>query len=92
MKDLEFLNWIADRLVNVYGESPNVDFVHKLREIADAPLQKALRNPSDELIERLVRALWGDQWKAMSKPLQDAQIVITRGILAALADEFGVKE
>lgn len=33
-KDSQFLNWLADRLVHVYGESPNVDFVHKLREIA----------------------------------------------------------
>jgi hypothetical protein len=33
-KDNDFLNWLADRLVHVYGESPNVDFVHKLREIA----------------------------------------------------------
>lgn len=32
--DKEFLNWLADRLVHVYGESPNVDFVHKLRAIA----------------------------------------------------------
>jgi hypothetical protein len=31
----EFLNWVADRLVHVYGESPNVDFVLKLRQIAD---------------------------------------------------------
>jgi hypothetical protein len=30
-----FLNWIADRLVHVYGESPDVDFVLRLREIAD---------------------------------------------------------
>lgn len=28
----EFLDWIADRLVHVYGESPNVDFVLSLRE------------------------------------------------------------
>lgn len=33
-KDKEFLNWLADRLVNVYNESPNVDFVHKLKAIA----------------------------------------------------------
>lgn len=32
--DATFLNWIADRLVNVYKESPNVDFVLRLREIA----------------------------------------------------------
>ena len=34
MTDDEFLNWIADRIVNVYGESEYVDFVLKLREIA----------------------------------------------------------
>ena len=27
----DFLEWIADRLVNVYGESDNVDFVLSLR-------------------------------------------------------------
>lgn len=30
-----FLNWVADRLVHVYGESPNADFVLKLREFAE---------------------------------------------------------
>lgn len=35
MTDKEFLNWLADRLVHVYGESPNVDFVHRVRSIAD---------------------------------------------------------
>lgn len=33
--DAEFLRWLVDRLVNVYGESPNVDFVHKLRSVAN---------------------------------------------------------
>lgn len=33
--DAEFLSWLADRLVNVYDESPNTDFVHKLRSVAD---------------------------------------------------------
>lgn len=32
--DSEFLNWVADRLVHVYHESENVDFVLKLRELA----------------------------------------------------------
>lgn len=32
--DRDFLIWIADRLVHVYGESPNVDFVQKLRKLA----------------------------------------------------------
>ena len=34
MKDKNFLNWLADRLVFHYGESGNTDFVHKLRAIA----------------------------------------------------------
>jgi hypothetical protein len=32
----EFLRWIADRLVNVHGENPNVDYVLSLRQRADA--------------------------------------------------------
>lgn len=34
LTDEEFLNWIADRFVNVHGESPNVDFVQALRGLA----------------------------------------------------------
>ena len=34
MSDREFLEWIRDRIVHVYGESPNVDFVQKLGKIA----------------------------------------------------------
>jgi hypothetical protein len=30
----EFLDFIADRLVNVYNESENVDYVLRLREMA----------------------------------------------------------
>lgn len=36
MTDSQFLNWVADRLVHVYGESPNTDFVLKLRSMASA--------------------------------------------------------
>lgn len=32
--DGKFLDWLADRLVDVYHESPNVDFVQKLQRIA----------------------------------------------------------
>ena len=34
MKNGQFLNWIADRLVHVYKENPNTDFVSRLRKIA----------------------------------------------------------
>lgn len=37
MSDGEFLRWLVDRLVLVYGESENVDFVHRLRKIAGEP-------------------------------------------------------
>lgn len=34
MKDSEYLFWLRDRLINVYGEDQNVDFVQKLYSIA----------------------------------------------------------
>lgn len=33
MKDKEFLEWLIDRLIYVYKESPDVDFVLKLKAI-----------------------------------------------------------
>lgn len=35
MTDKEFLLWLVARLVNVYGESEHVDFVQKLKKIAE---------------------------------------------------------
>lgn len=35
MTDAEFLEWIWARLNKVYGEYENVDYMHRLREIAD---------------------------------------------------------
>lgn len=32
----DLLDWVADRLVHVYGENPNVDFVQSLRLRAEA--------------------------------------------------------
>jgi hypothetical protein len=36
MKDQEFLMWIHARLTEVHGESPLVDYMHKLRAIIEA--------------------------------------------------------
>ena len=36
MPDKEFLIWLRKRLIFVYGESPNVDFIHKLTAIINA--------------------------------------------------------
>ena len=33
MKDKEFLQWLRDRLISVYDENPNVDFLTKLDSI-----------------------------------------------------------
>ncbi len=35
MSDKEFLLWLASRIHEVYGENKNVDFLHKLRAIAN---------------------------------------------------------
>lgn len=35
MTDKEFLNWIIDRLTNVFGDNPNSDFIHRLRSIGN---------------------------------------------------------
>lgn len=35
MTDVQFLRWLRARLINVYNESPNVDFVQRLKSIAD---------------------------------------------------------
>lgn len=34
MNDSAFLFWLHDRLINVYGENLNVDFVQKLKSLA----------------------------------------------------------
>lgn len=33
MKDREFLVWLHARLTDVHGESPTMDYMHKLRAI-----------------------------------------------------------
>lgn len=40
MKDSEFLNWIAARIVNNYCEDENIDFVLHLKELATAAKEK----------------------------------------------------
>jgi hypothetical protein len=35
MDDKEFLSWIHNRIVYVYGENPLVDFVQRLRKIVE---------------------------------------------------------
>lgn len=57
MKDREFLMWIHERLELVHGDSPLVDYMHKLRAIIrNTPKDKETPNTSscnslDELKE-----------------------------------------
>lgn len=66
MTEKQFLHWIADRLVHVYGESENVDFVLKLRKIADDV------GEATALLEALKRMLGeaGDQLKGINAKLE----------------------
>lgn len=47
MQTAEFLYWVADRLVFVHGENRNQDFIHSLRERADA-IGEALEQYNNE--------------------------------------------
>ena len=33
--DKEFLEWVYDRLVNVHGENPVVDYMQRLQKLVD---------------------------------------------------------
>lgn len=54
MTHSEFLNWIAERMVNVYGESEQVDFVTALRRRATeiANLEAKLAESEAERMEQ----------------------------------------
>jgi hypothetical protein len=50
MNDRDFLIWLRGRLINVYHENENVDFVHKLTAIINAyPAHKLTRNMGEPL-------------------------------------------
>ena len=46
MTDKEFLQWIYDRLIHVYKENKNYDYMHKLKEIID-------KYPNWEYVDKL---------------------------------------
>lgn len=45
--DGDFLMWIRNRLVNVYGESPNTDFVLRLQQISEKQSGEHRFGPED---------------------------------------------
>lgn len=56
LTDREFLTWLSERLVHVYDESPNVDFVHRLRRIADRQTDTSAR-VSPEMVRLSAEAM-----------------------------------
>jgi len=42
MKDKQFLNWLHDWLMEKHGENPDVDYMRKLRNIAEATPENKL--------------------------------------------------
>jgi len=46
MNDSKFLDWLAERLINHYGEDEEQDFVRRTKQIADR--LKFVENKADE--------------------------------------------
>jgi len=40
MIDSDFLDWVANRMVGIYGENEDIDFIHKLRRMAKSEAYK----------------------------------------------------
>ena len=49
--DKHHLMWIRDRLINVYGESPLLDYMHKLQAIIDVQKSCCRRKVKCELYQ-----------------------------------------
>ena len=58
MNDKEFLDWIITRLTNMFGDDPNADFIHRLRNIAN----KLAYNDIRTRLERLIKSEFIDSW------------------------------
>ncbi len=65
LSDTEFLEWVANRLVHVYGESPNVDFVNKLRSMA-AERRSPFRPPARTGLHRLTETVIEDDLETVT--------------------------
>ena len=62
MKDQVFLIWLHERLENVHGESPYVDYMRKLRAIIKAtpPEQYTPNSYSCNCLEELLKEMNGE--------------------------------
>lgn len=83
LRDVVFLNWIADRLVHVYGEHPNVDFVLRLREMAEEAAAKALG------IDALKALLMRGEFSSMSISCNDHAVNYISASREIIENSFG---
>lgn len=68
MKDKDFLIWIHNRIKNVYGESPNVDFLYKLRAvIREVPKEKETPSANCPRIGGCLISMGGDDCCCLHK-------------------------
>lgn len=59
MNDKIFLQWLHDRLIHVYGENENTDFLHKLRAIVKStPEDKTTFNELSGAPETIHEKAW----------------------------------
>lgn len=58
MTDKEFLNWIITRLTNLFGDDPNADFIHRLRNIANKSEELSLRIKLEDLFDETKVDTW----------------------------------
>lgn len=71
MNNSQFLLWLSDSIVNIYGESENIDFVLKLRELASEqsePPKVPLTNKQELIRDLLSRYLIDMQLDADNIP------------------------
>lgn len=78
MKDRDFLKWIHERLEHVYGESPLLDYMHKLRAIIAVtdPEQETLNmGMSNSLkdLERDEKLEERKRWAESTQPVYDVK-------------------
>lgn len=64
-EDVKHLNWLHGRIINVYGESENVDFLHKFREViskVEGVTKIDLTSKHDYILEN-TNGSNGDHWE-----------------------------
>ncbi|MEE9532697.1 MAG: hypothetical protein V3W52_17095 [Syntrophobacteria bacterium] len=90
MKDKEFLGWIHERLQHIHGETPNFDYMHKLRSIIET-------TPADQETPNMATRVTRIRYGIVCKPLEgdyilrDYHSAEARQRYAVVAMEDGLK-